>query len=184
MLELFDFQEQAALKIVEKYENYLRQQIIIKKGDEETPIPFIQILDALTGSGKTVILAKTIGEISKISQKSIILWLSKASVVVEQSFNNLTTGGKYHHLLGKCQVIMLAEYQENFLLENEPLVLFATVGTFNQKDKEAGNRQIYQCKLDEQNQSTWDSLKIGTSDRFLLFMMKPIIYPTNKLIYC
>jgi len=80
-------------------------------------------------------------------------------VVVEQSFNNLTTGGKYHHLLGKCQVIMLAEFQENCLLENEPLILFATVGTFNQKDKESGNRQIYQCKLDEQNQSTWGSLK-------------------------
>lgn len=80
-------------------------------------------------------------------------------MVVEQSFNNLTSGGKYHHLLGKCQVIMLAEYRESLLFENEPLVLFATVGTFNQKDKEAGNRQIYQCKLDEQNQSTWDSLK-------------------------
>ena len=80
-------------------------------------------------------------------------------MVVEQSFNNLTNGGKYHHLLGKCQVIMLAEYQEILLFENEPLVLFATVGTFNQKDKEAGNRQIYQCKLDQQNQSTWDSLK-------------------------
>ena len=74
MLELFDFQEKAALKIVEKYENYLRQPIVIKKGEEETPIPFIQILDALTGSGKTVILAKTIGEISKsVSQPPIIL---------------------------------------------------------------------------------------------------------------
>ena len=65
MLELFDFQEKAALKIVEKYESYLRHQVIIKKGNEETPVPFIQILDALTGSGKTVILAKTIGEMNK-----------------------------------------------------------------------------------------------------------------------
>ncbi|MCE8163926.1 MAG: DEAD/DEAH box helicase family protein [Candidatus Moeniiplasma glomeromycotorum] len=117
MLELFGFQEQAALKIVEKYENYLRQQIIIEKGNERTPVPFIQILDALTGSGKTVILAKTIGEISKLSSKKpIILWLSKASVVIEQSFNNLTTGGKYHHLLGKCQVIMLADYHRKFII--------------------------------------------------------------------
>ena len=54
MLELFDFQEQTALKIVEKYENYLRQKIIIKKGEEKTLVPFIQVLDALTGSGKTV----------------------------------------------------------------------------------------------------------------------------------
>jgi len=74
MLELFDFQEKAALKIVEKYEKYLRQPIIIKKGEEETPVPFIQILDALTGSGKTVILAKAIGEISKsVSRPPIIL---------------------------------------------------------------------------------------------------------------
>ena len=74
MLELFDFQEKAALKIVEKYENYLRQPIIIKKGEEETPVPFIQILDTLTGSGKTVILAKAIGEISKsVSRPPVIL---------------------------------------------------------------------------------------------------------------
>jgi len=74
MLELFDFQEKATLKIVEKYENYFRRQIIIKKGKEETPVPFIQILNALTGSGKTVILAKTIGEISKLGkEKPIIL---------------------------------------------------------------------------------------------------------------
>ena len=73
MLELFDFQEKAALKIVEKYENYFYYPIIIKKGEEETPVPFIQILDALTGSGKTVILAKTIGEISKLGQKNPII---------------------------------------------------------------------------------------------------------------
>ena len=73
MLKLFGFQEQAALKIVEKYENYLQQKIIIKKGEEETPVPFIQILDALTGSGKTVILAKTIGEISKTSKENPII---------------------------------------------------------------------------------------------------------------
>src|SRR4051794_21759410 len=64
---------QTALKIVEKYENYFRQPIIIKKGSEETPVPFIQILDALTGSGKTVILAKTIGEISKLSERNSVI---------------------------------------------------------------------------------------------------------------
>ena len=86
-------------------------------------------------------------------------------------------------ILGKCQVIMLAEYRDSVLLENELLILFATVGTFNQKDKEAGNRQIYQCKLDKQNQSAWDSLKNPVNDHFLLFMMKAITYPTSKLIY-
>ncbi|CAI2193881.1 8456_t:CDS:2 [Funneliformis geosporum] len=60
-------------EIVEKYERYLRCQVVIKKGNEETPVPFIQILDALTGSGKTVILAKVIGEISKLSQENPII---------------------------------------------------------------------------------------------------------------
>ena len=74
MLKLFDFQEKAVLEIVEKYENYLNQSIIIKRGNEEIPVPFLQILDALTGSGKTVILAKAVGEISKLnSLKPIIL---------------------------------------------------------------------------------------------------------------
>ncbi|CAG8760519.1 4035_t:CDS:2, partial [Cetraspora pellucida] len=94
--------EEIMEKMVEKYEKYLNQSIIIKRGDEEIPVPFIQILDALTGSGKTVILAKTAGEISKSPPlKPIILWLSKASVVVEQSFNNLNSGGKYRHLLAE-----------------------------------------------------------------------------------
>jgi hypothetical protein len=59
MLELFDFQEKAALKIVEKYENYLRQQIIIKKGNEETPAPFIQINDG----GLSIIYRENLPEI-------------------------------------------------------------------------------------------------------------------------
>lgn len=77
MLKLFDFQEKAVLEIVEKYENYLNHSISItikrKEGEEEIPVPFIQILDALTGSGKTVILAKSVGEISSksISSKPI-----------------------------------------------------------------------------------------------------------------
>src|SRR5213075_1505996 len=96
------------------------QPVVIHKGNEKTSVPFIQILDALTGSGKTVILAKAVGEISKTaSQNPVILWLSKASVVVEQSFNNLASGGKYHHLLGICQVVMLADYKEELLTEKD-----------------------------------------------------------------
>ena len=79
MLKLFDFQEKAVLEIVEKYENYLDNlaYLIIKNKEgevkDEIPVPFIQILDALTGSGKTVILAKTIGEISKLGAKKPII---------------------------------------------------------------------------------------------------------------
>ncbi|CAG8461017.1 16959_t:CDS:2 [Gigaspora margarita] len=70
--------KKAVLEIVEKYNGYLNNSISItikrKGGEEEIPVPFIQILDALTGSGKTVILAKTVGEISKLPPlKPIIL---------------------------------------------------------------------------------------------------------------
>lgn len=51
MLELFDFQKKAALKIVEKYKNHLHQQII----------------NTLTGSEKIVISQK-FGETSKLGK--------------------------------------------------------------------------------------------------------------------
>ena len=40
------------------------------------------------------------------------------------------------------------------------IIYFATVGTFNQKDKEQGGRLIYRCDIDTANQSTWDALKV------------------------
>jgi type III restriction enzyme len=59
----------------------------------DAPIPFLGQLKAVTGSGKTPILAQTIGGLGH----SVVLWTTRSSAVVEQTYTNLT--GKYRSLL-------------------------------------------------------------------------------------
>src|SRR5262249_1090175 len=128
------------------------------------PLPFFQSLASITASGKTVILAAAVADIAAgLPVKPLVLWISRGKVVVEQAFANLAEGGKYHHLLGDADVRPLSEYNKADVAEStRPIVYFATVGTFNQRDKEQGDRLIYRCDIDTTDQSTWDSLK----DRF------------------
>lgn len=47
---------------------------------------------------------------------------------------SLAHGGKYHHLLAPARVSTLAQYDAQDVAESDqPLVFFATVGTFNQE---------------------------------------------------
>src|SRR5205823_10093000 len=55
----------------------------------------------------------------------------------------------------------LAEYEPMDVRDTkEPLVYLATVGTFNQKDKELGDRLIFKSEIDTAEESTWDALKL------------------------
>lgn len=56
-------------------------------------IPFLGQLRAVTGAGKTPILAEVIGGLGP----GLVLWTSRSSAVVEQTYNNLR--GKYASLL-------------------------------------------------------------------------------------
>ncbi len=58
-----------------------------------TRIPFLGQLRAVTGSGKTPVLAETIGGLGD----AVVLWTTRASAVVEQTFANLN--GRYGALL-------------------------------------------------------------------------------------
>ena len=58
-----------------------------------TRIPFLGRLRAVTGSGKTPVLAETIGGLGD----AVVLWTTRASAVVEQTFANLN--GRYGALL-------------------------------------------------------------------------------------
>lgn len=58
-----------------------------------TTIPFLGQLRAVTGSGKTPILARTVSGLGS----AVVLWTSRSSAVVDQTFDNLN--GKYHSLL-------------------------------------------------------------------------------------
>ena len=161
MIELFEFQRQAADTIADRYADYWQDPAITGSQRHPRALPFFQSLASITASGKTVILAAAVADIAMgLPVKPVVMWISRGKVVVEQSYVNLADGGKYHHLLGEADVYPLASYDKAVVAEAAtPLVYFATAGTFNQKDKEQGSRLIFKCDIDHTDQSTWDSLK-------------------------
>ena len=56
-------------------------------------IPFLGQLKAVTGSGKTPVLAQVVSGLGD----AVVLWTTRSSAVVEQTFANLN--GRYHSLL-------------------------------------------------------------------------------------
>ena len=162
MIELKEFQKQAADQIAERFAKYYDEPPM--RGTRKNPrvVPFYQGLASITASGKTVILADAVSTICTLLPiPPVILWLSKGKVVVDQTYANLAAGGKYHHLLGVSQLSYLAQYDPQDVRDaNEPLIYFATVGTFNQKDKEKGERLIFKSEIDTADDSTWDALKL------------------------
>ena len=88
-----------------------------------------------------------------------MLWLSKGKVVVWQTFTNLSSG-KYAKLVAGFAVKPLMECRQSDIEHADSgLILVATVGKFNQADKERGDRKIYQLALDDASQSLWEMLK-------------------------
>lgn len=161
MIELLHFQEQASSMMAERFGQYMDDPVMSGTRHSQKTVPFFQALSSITASGKTVILADVISSIgATLPVPPVVLWLSKGRVVVEQTLTNLLPAGKYHHLLGSAAVRPLAEYDRDEVADlSKPIVFFATVGTFNQKDKENGSLVIYRCELDTTDQSIWDALK-------------------------
>lgn len=161
MIELFQFQREASTQIADRFIEYLDDPVVVGTKKSPRRVPFFQALSSLTASGKTVILADTTAQVSDTMPVApVVLWLSKGTVVVEQAYANLLPGGKYNHLISGFTVKALAEYDTTEVEESsQPLVYFATVGTFNQKDKENGDRLIFRCEIDTAESSTWDALK-------------------------
>ncbi len=164
MVQLRDFQQQASDQIAERFRRYSQDPSTRGLESRRRRVPFFQALAAITASGKTVMLADAVAGIAAgLPVAPVVLWLSMGKVVVEQTFANLAPGGRYHHLLGGTSVELMAAYDPLTVQEAETSVLyFATVGTFNQKDKERGDRLIYKSDIDDQATSTWDGLKLRT----------------------
>ena len=161
MIKLFDFQQEASDSISTRFLEYYANPIQYGPKTKLHTIPFFQALASITASGKTVILADAVANIrAGLPIPPIILWLSKGKVIVEQSFANLSAGGKYHHLLGNFDVRTLAEHDVDDVAQaSDGIVYFATVGTFNQKDKEEGTLLVHQADIDTAEQSTWAALR-------------------------
>ena len=157
-MELMKFQIQASDMIAKRYSEYMKEPLPALKGKF---VPFYQNLSAITGAGKTLILADTIEQIRAYSStQPIVLWLSKGKVIVSQTIDNFTTG-KYVDNIPNYLVKPLLDCKESDLLDDSKgLLLIATVGKINQKDKESGDRRVFQTGIDNANSSLWDMLKL------------------------
>jgi len=161
MINLFDYQQSASAQIAERFVEFMGNRPMRGTMADPHPLPFYQALASITASGKTVILADTVARIdSTMAVKPVILWLSKGRVVVQQTYTNLQDGGKYRDFLRDLDIRLLSEYDSQHIANTERgTIHFATVGTFNQKDRENGERLIFQSDLDNTEQSTWEALK-------------------------
>ena len=156
-MELLPFQIAASTQIADRFYEYMDDPLTITR---TRIVPFYQNLASITGSGKTLILADAVEQIrSRLPLEPIVLWLSKGRVVVWQTLSNLANG-KYADLVGGFDVKPLLECKPANVEDSaRGLLLVATVGKFNQKDKEQGDRKIFQVGLDVADQSLWQMLK-------------------------
>lgn len=158
LIQLFDFQSNAAKQIADRFAMYSSSPLVDPFGK---PIMFFQTLHSITASGKTAILADAVNRMQVICpEKPIVMWISARKVVVEQTFSNLNKSGKYNHLLGDSEFDSICNFDQRVVSdENNTIVYFATAGSFTQKDKEEGDRLIYRSNIDSMGSSIWESLK-------------------------
>lgn len=155
-MELYRFQSAVSSSIATKFKEYMENPLF-RTRDEI--VPFFYNLSAITGAGKTLILADTIAQIRiQLSIEPIVLWISKGKVVVSQTYNNLSTG-KYSSFIPGFEVMPLLDCkQDNIESDDNALLLVATVGKFNQRNMDKGDRMVYRVNLDNADLSLWDMI--------------------------
>ena len=136
--KLFDFQVEAADTLADAAKDWINAYASLgplKHG--RTIVPFLGQLKAVTGAGKTPILARVVGEISP----AVVLWTSKSSAVVEQTYQNLN--GKYRSLFPSAGVQIVRERPskgewEKLISSKSGLTIWVTtVGSWNEPEAAA-----------------------------------------------
>jgi type III restriction enzyme len=159
MIELLPFQIRASQQIVNRY---LKLQADPKRPAEHRSwdVPFYQALSALTGGGKTPTLADAVVQMRTASPlEPIVLWISKAKAVVDQTFANFCAGGKYAHLISPFEPVYLSQITPMQIKDaTTPFLALTTVGTFNQKDRADGTLLVHKAADDSGDVSLWDEL--------------------------
>lgn len=159
-IELLNFQQEAANRLVETAVTYYKNGADRIGGKT---IPFVGQLKAVTGAGKTPILATVVSKL----KPSIILWTTKFGSVVDQTAINLRPNGKYYHLLGNdnVQVIKLSEipsfsaWQKIIEQEVGITILISTVAAWNSSEKD-DRLNVHRVNPDWGDKSRWDQLKL------------------------
>ena len=157
-IELLDFQQEAATKLVDAAVTYFTNGQDMLGG---RPVPFVGQLKAVTGAGKTPILADVVSRL----KPAIILWTTKYGAVVDQTVANLL--GKYRHLLGKgnVEVINFSEVnspaQWEYLIDRTEglTVIVSTVAMWNSSEKDE-RLNVHRPCPDWGARTRWDRLKI------------------------
>lgn len=157
MISLFPFQTDASTTIFKRYQAFITDPERPRKRGFG-PVPFYQSLHALTGSGKTPILADAVSLMRTVHPvEPIILWISKATVVIEQTLANFLDGGKYNHLIDHFVATALRDCTPSNIEDaSVGLILLGTVATFNSKER--GDRLIFGVQMDKGGLSLWDTL--------------------------
>jgi type III restriction enzyme len=95
-VSLFPFQDKAVAELTEAIAEWVNAINAAGRPPSDVdgdPIPLLAHLTAITGAGKTPILASVLG----VMGTGVALWTTNRSVVVDQTVENLRT--KYRHLL-------------------------------------------------------------------------------------
>lgn len=152
------FQNDAAQQIARRYAFFANHDH--RPGTRRLADPFFQALSALTGAGKTPILAEAVTLIrNELQSEPIVLWMSKARSVVTQTFNNFN-GGKYAPLIEGFHVCAIKDLKPKMVEDGStPLLVLTTTGLFNNKDQAEGDLKIYRVAQDSQGgKSMWQRL--------------------------
>jgi type III restriction enzyme len=159
MLELKVFQSESAKNISDRYAFFANHPYRPRKGKH--PRPFFQALSALTGAGKTPILAQAVALMrTHFAAEPIVFWMSKAKSVVAQTYTNFSSGGKYSEIIDGFRVINVSQLNPQYISDSStPLMIMATTGLFNNKDQSEGMLNIYKRDADLfGDQSPWERL--------------------------
>lgn len=168
MFELKVFQTVSAKLMADRYRFFATHPDRPRKGSK--PRPFFQALSALTGAGKTPILAHSVTLMrAHLSAEPIVLWMSKAKSVVAQTYANFS-GGKYNELISDFRIINIQDLKPQLIADGSiPLLLMTTTGLFNNKEQSDGMLNIYKKDNDLfGDRSPWERLierKYGENKR-------------------
>ncbi|MGI4789341.1 MAG: DEAD/DEAH box helicase family protein [Janthinobacterium lividum] len=133
--DLKPYQTQAAGSLAAMIQEFPSERITAWYSQiDGKPLPLLCRLRAITGAGKTPILAVTADQLGN----AIILWTTNRGSVIAQTKANLSSGGKYADLLPDgTDVYDLSEmgpsdWTEAMSAETGLTILLATVASFNQ----------------------------------------------------
>jgi hypothetical protein len=158
LLELKVFQSDTAKTMADRYAFFANHPERPRRGNK--PRPFFQALSALTGAGKTPILAQAVALMrAHFGTEPIVLWMSKAKSVVAQTYTNFSSG-KYSEIIEGFRVSNIQGLTPQLIEDGDtPLLLMTTTGLFNNKDQSEGALNIYKKDNDRfGNQSPWERM--------------------------